>query len=69
MKRLSDKGNPQVNCEDLEGFHFNFEPWSEDKQPQELHSTGISRGSTSVRVMTKEIHRTANVTLHIDKEI
>nr|XP_036673139.1 chorion peroxidase [Drosophila suzukii]XP_036673140.1 chorion peroxidase [Drosophila suzukii]XP_036673141.1 chorion peroxidase [Drosophila suzukii] len=69
MKRLSDKGNPQVNCEDLEGFHFNFEPWSEDKQPQELHSTGISRGSTSVRVMTKENHRTSNVTLHIDKEI
>ncbi|XP_016959897.1 chorion peroxidase isoform X2 [Drosophila biarmipes] len=73
MQRLHDKGNPQVNCQDLEGFNFNFEPWSEDKKPRELHSTGISRGSSSVRVMSnntvKGTHRTANVTLHIDKGI
>lgn len=69
MQRLRDGGNPHVDCHDLEGFHFNFEPWSEKQQPQDLHSAGISRGSTSVRVMSKANHQAHNVSLHIDKGI
>lgn len=69
MQRLREEGNPQMDCQDIKGFHFDLGPWSEANQEPKLHRSGMGRASTSVRVIsrnsTKE-PKTANVTLHID---
>ncbi|KAH8236646.1 hypothetical protein KR026_007355 [Drosophila bipectinata] len=69
MQRLREEGNPQIGCQDIQGFHFDLGPWSDARQEPKLHRTEMGRASTSVRVVsrnsTKEL-KTANVTLHVD---
>ncbi|XP_062125134.1 LOW QUALITY PROTEIN: chorion peroxidase [Drosophila sulfurigaster albostrigata] len=51
MERHRSNGNRYVNCEDLPGFEFDFEPWSEAKQAPKLHKASFSQPMSLVRVM------------------
>ncbi|XP_030559078.1 chorion peroxidase [Drosophila novamexicana] len=52
MERHRANGNRYVNCVDLEGFQFNFQPWSEAKAEPQLHRAGFSQAMTLVRLFT-----------------
>ncbi|KAH8419210.1 hypothetical protein KR222_010706 [Zaprionus bogoriensis] len=54
MERHSTAGNRYVNCVELEGFDFNFEPWSEARQPPQLHKAAFSQPMSLVRVLTAQ---------------
>ncbi|XP_034486754.1 chorion peroxidase [Drosophila innubila] len=51
MERHRSDGNRYVDCVDLEGFDFDFEPWSEAKQPSQLHRASFSEAMSLVRLM------------------
>lgn len=51
MERRRRNGNRDVDCVELEGFEFNFEPWSEDRQAAQLHKATFSQPMSLVRVM------------------
>lgn len=51
MERRRRNGNRDVDCVQLEGFEFNFEPWSGNKQTVKLHKATFSQPMSLVRAM------------------
>ncbi|XP_017874556.1 PREDICTED: chorion peroxidase [Drosophila arizonae] len=50
MERQRLDGNPYVNCVDLEGYDFDFRPWSEANEAPQLHRASFSQATSLVRV-------------------
>ncbi|ALC47780.1 cd, partial [Drosophila busckii] len=46
MERHRVDGNSYFNCQELPGYAFDFEPWSESKAAPELHKAGFSQAMT-----------------------
>ncbi|EDV94536.1 chorion peroxidase [Drosophila grimshawi] len=51
MERQQGDDNRHVNCTNLEGFQFDFQPWSEAIMEPQLHRAGFSQAMSLVRLM------------------